>query len=537
MPRTLIIGAGHNGLVCAAYLAVAGHHVTVLERAVVPGGCTFTEEIFPGYRFNTGAIELEGLVHSGIDRELGLENHGLRWVRTNHLLAAHVGDRTALFHRNLSTTLDGLRRDFGKDEAEEWERFAAFASAVMSAVGSLQHVKSPGMGGITDILDRLGDFGRDAEDLIRMVLAPSCVVIDEWLRCPEMRAAAAAFSSHPQMPPWAPGSGLLAYLLPSSHGVQGARPLGGTGELIHTLLRALAACGGEVKCATSIREILVRSGRVTGVALDSGEKIEADNVISTIDLKRVAGLLPPDLLTAPWRRALAGTHSGLFNVGEIKVDAALDRPPVFRGETPEFAGSLKYLMHTADAYVAAMRIVTGGRIPAQLPLMVVIPSAEDPSQCPPGKATLWASAFVPAVFTEGGGWPGANEKAADAVFKTLEQFAPGITASVVGRKITGPSDWEARLGNCAGNPNHLDMTIDQLFSLRPAPGFSRYRTPVPGLYLSGAGTAPGGGVHGMPGKLAAAAVLGDERGEKVAGGRPSLLAIAKAIWRLRKLLN
>jgi beta-carotene ketolase (CrtO type) len=537
MPRTLIIGAGHNGLVCAAYLAAARHHVTVLERAPVPGGCTFTEEIFPGYRFNTGAIELEGFVNGGIDRELGLESYGLRWIRTEHLLAAHVGDRTALFHRNLSTTLDGFRRDFGNDEAEEWGQFAAFASAVMSAVGSLQHVKAPGIGGITDSLDRLGDFGGDAEGLIRMVLAPSCVVIDEWLRCPEMRAAAAAFSSHPQMPPWVPGSGLLACLLPSSHGSQGARPLGGTGELIQALLRALAARGGEVKCATSVREILVRSGRVSGVALDSGEKMEADNVVSTIDVKRVAGLLQPELLTAPWRKALAGTHSGLFNVGEIKVDAALDRPPVFLRESSEFAASLKYLMHTPDAYVSAMRIVTGGRIPTPLPLMVVIPSAQDPSQCPLGKATLWASAFVPAVFTDGSGWPNANEKTADAVFETLEQFAPGITASVVGRQVTGPSDWERRLGNRAGNPNHLDMTIDQLFSLRPAPGFSRYRTPVPGLYLSGAGTHPGGGVHGMPGKLAAAAVLDDERGKKVTRGRPSFLAMAKAAWRLRKMLN
>jgi beta-carotene ketolase (CrtO type) len=537
MPRTVIIGAGHNGLVCAAYLAAAKHQVIILERAPIPGGCAFTEEVVPGYKFNTGAIELEGFVHSGIDRELGLEKHGLKWVRTNHLLAAHVGERTALFHRDLSTTLGGFRRDFGPDAAGEWEHFAAFANTVMSAVGSLQHVKSPNIGGLADMVGRLEDFEGDVEGLIRAVLAPSCVVIDEWLTCPEMRAAAAAFSSHPQMPPWVPGSGILACLLPSSHGGQGARPFGGTGELIQSLVRALVANGGEVRCESSVRELLVRSGRVRGVALDSGAEIEADTVVSTIDLKRVATLLPPELLTEPWRKALAGSHSGLFNMGEIKVDAALDRPPVFGGETPEFAGSLKYLMHAPDAYESAMRIVTGGRIPARLPLMVAVPSADDPSQCPPGKATLWASAFVPTVFTDGQAWPAANEKAADAVFETLEQFAPGITASVVERKVTGPSDWEQRLGNPAGNPNHLDMTIDQLFSLRPAAGFSRYRTPIPGLYLSGAGTHPGGGVHGMPGKLAAAAVLADGRGEKAAARKPSFVTLTKAAWRLRSILN
>jgi beta-carotene ketolase (CrtO type) len=247
--------------------------------------------------------------------------------------------------------------------------------------------------------------------------------------------------------------------------------------------------------------------------------------------------LPQELLTTTWRKALAGTHSGLFNVGEIKVDAALERPPVFRGETPEFAGSLKYLMHTPEAYGEAMRIVTGGRIPAQLPLMVAVPSADDPSQCLPGGATLWASAFVPAVFTDGGCWPAANDKAADTMFQTLEQFAPGITSSVIGRQVTGPSDWEARLGSRAGNPNHLDMTIDQLFSLRPAHGFSRYRTPIPGLYLSGAGTHPGGGVHGIPGKLAAAAVLSDERGEKSSRRKPSPFALARAALRLRRMFN
>ena len=535
MPGTLIIGAGHNGLVCAAYLASAGHRVTVIERAAVPGGCTVTEEIVPGFRFNTGAIELEGIVHSGVDRELKLEDYGLRWVRTEHLLAAHVGDRTALFHRDLSATLEGFRKQFGGDKAEEWSRFSEFANALMSAVGSLQHVKTPGMGGITDMLDRMGGLGLEAEALIRAVLAPSCMVIEEWLGCPEMRAAATAFGSHPQMPPWAPGSGLLACLLPSSHGSMGARPEGGTGELVQALLRAVSASGGEVKCGSSVREILVRSGRVAGVALDSGEKFEADVVVSTIDVKRVAGLLPQDLLTTPWRKALAGTHSGLFNVGEIKVDAALSRPPVFLGEPPGFAGSLKYLMHAPDSYISAMRCVTGGHIPAQLPLMVVIPSADDATQCPAGKATLWASAFVPAVLANGEAWPGANEMAADAVFQTLEQFSPGISQTVMCRKITGPAEWEAKLGNRAGNPNHLDMTIDQLFSLRPAPGFARYRTPIPGLYLSGAGTHPGGGVHGMPGKLAAAAVLADERGEKVPGERPSLLAMAKMAWRLRKM--
>ncbi len=536
MPRTLIIGAGHNGLVCAAFLAKAGHDVTVLERAPAPGGCTVTDDLAPGFRVNTGAIELEGMVHSGVDRELGLADHGLRWIRSDHLLSAHVGDRTIPLHRSLPETLGVIRGQFGGEAAAEWQRFAAFSEAMMTAVGSLQHVKAAGMGGLTDIMGRLGSVGPEGDALMRTVLAPSRSVIDEWLTCPELSSAATAFATHPQMPPWVPGSGVLACLLASSHGGQGARPVGGTGALVDALIRCLEATGSRVRCGSGVREIRVRSGRAVGVILESGESLDADHVVSTVDVRRVASMLPAEALTEPWRKAVRTSHCGLFNIGEIKVDAALDRVPVFVGEAPGFGGALKYLMHAPGAYDAATRVVTGGRIPEQLPLMVAIPSAEDPSQSPGGKATLWASGFVPARFTDGRGWPEANAAAADAVFATLERFAPGITASVIERRVTGPSDWEARIGSPGGNPNHVDMTIDQLFSLRPAPGFARYRTPIGGLYLSGAGTHPGGGVHGMPGKLAAQALLADQRGSSGRERRPSILALAKAAWRLKKAL-
>jgi len=536
MPRTLIIGAGHNGLVCAAYLARAGHQVTVLERAPRPGGCIVTEEVVPGFRFNTGAIELEGLVHSGIDRELGLARHGLKWIETPHLLAAQVGDETAILHRDLGLTLAAIRERFGAAAAEEWRRFAAFSDALMSAVGSLQHVKAPGMGGLTDIMGRLGGLGTEADTVMRTVLAPSGAVLDEWLTCPALRAAATAFATHPQMPPWVPGSGVLACLLASSHGHPGARAVGGTGAVVAALEALLRSLGGEVRCRAVVREVRIAGGRVTGAVLDSGEVLPADIVVPTVDFKRVAAMLPAELITTPWQRALRSSHSGLFNVGEVKVDAALDRVPRFANDPPGFAGALRYLMHRPDVYTHSTRAVAGGRIPAELPLMVVIPSGDDPSQCPAGQATLWASGFVPAEFSDGQQWPQANERAADAVFATLERFSPGITASVIARQVTGPADWERRLGNRFGNPNHVDMTIDQLFSLRPAPGFARHRTPIPGLYLSGAGTHPGGGVHGMPGKLAAEAVLADARGGAPREQRPSLLALAKAAWQLRKAL-
>jgi hypothetical protein len=202
--------------------------------------------------------------------------------------------------------------------------------------------------------------------------------------------------------------------------------------------------------------------------------------------RRLADLLPPSSVADPIRAAATRAHVGLLNVGELKVDLALDAPPVFAREAPGDPGALRLLVPDHDVG-ASFRSLAAGQLPDPLPGCAV-PSASDPSLAPPGKAVAWVSAFVPALPADGRRWPDGNAEAADAALATVELFAPGFRSLVVDAVVTGPAEWEARTGNPHGNPNHIDLTVDQLFGSRPAAGLARYRTPIRGLFLSGGPT-------------------------------------------------
>lgn len=530
-----IIGAGHNGLVCACYLARAGHRVTVYEQAPIPGGCTTTEEKYPGFRYNIGAIEVEGLVHSGVIDDLELERHGLELIRKDHLLSAWIGEEAFHFVRDREATLKGLRMVYGAKAADEWRAFTRYGEAVMKAIGTLQRVKAPDLGGISAIMGRIGEIGEANERVLRSFIAPCLSVLDEWLSCPMTRAASLAYATHPQLPPWLPGTGPLACLLPSSHGGLGARPKGGTGRIIDALMACLEAHGGEVRCSCGVKRIDVSNGRVTGLGLSTGESVSAGTVVSTIDIKRVAAMMDPQALPEPMERAARSAHCGIYNVGEIKLDLALKEAPRFLNDQAGCEGALKYLMAEPDSYVRNFQDILGGRLPEKPPMMVGLPTIDDPSLAPAGRAVLWISSFVPAKFHDGRTWPEVNQEVADHLLETFEQFAPGTRSLILHCEITGPWEWEQRTGNPAGNPNHIDMTVDQCFSFRPGPGIDRYQTPVKGLYLSGAGTHPGGGVHGMPGRLAAETIL--DGGKRTSRRGPSLLGLARSYFDIRKALS
>lgn len=504
--KAIVIGAGHNGLVCATLLARAGYEVTVCERAAAPGGCAVTEEILPGFRVNTGALELEGMVSSGIAADLDLESHGLRWIRCSHLLASWVGDDVIYLSRSLDETLHEISSRLGKDAAREWSEFVDTSQRLMDRLGGMQHVSSgyaPAPGSVQTHPFK----GLDDHEL-QTVLATAQSVVHANISHPLLRAAAIAYSTHPQMPPWVPGSGALGCLLASSHGTVSCRPVGGTGRLIDALVTALRYHGGTLRCGNGARRILVTDEAVTGVELDNGETLPAPLVVSNVDLKRVAALLEHGG-TPTMARAAAQAHSGIFNVGEMKLDIALDSVPQLVNLRPDFAGALYYLQHHDGHYADAMAAILAGQLPGSLPMMVAVPSVADPTLAPPGKAVLWLSAFVPARWQDGSTYPEANARVTEAMLDSFERFAPGTRAKILSIQATGPAEWENRTGNPAGNPNHLDMTADQLFTLRPSPRLSDHRAPIRGLYLSGAGTHPGGGVHGMPGLLAAQAVLAD----------------------------
>jgi phytoene dehydrogenase-like protein len=465
-----------------------------------------TEEISPGFFVNTGALELEGMVSSGIAADLHLEKHGLRWLRSSHLLASWVGRDVLYLSRSLPETLREINSMLGKDAARQWEDFVDVSTALMSGLGGVQHVSSAYAPISSDCAEH--PFRRLADRDLRIALSSAEAVVREHLSHSLLQAAAIAYSTHPQMPPWAPGSGALGCLLASSHGAHSCRPLGGSGQLIEALLGALRQHGGSLQCGAGAKRIVIEEGRVAGVELDSGQLLCGEVAVASIGLPRVAAMIEPGL--APTlHSASAHAHSGAYNVGEMKLDIALDATPEVLNARPDFAAALYYLQHHPDNYSQAMKSILAGRLPDQLPMMAAVPSLADPTLAPPGKAVLWLSAFVPARWADGSTWPEANARVAEAMLDSWEQFAPGTRGLILAMQSTGPHEWEQRTGNPAGNPNHLDMTPDQLFTFRPAPGLGGHRTPIRGLYLSGAGTHPGGGVHGMPGLQAANAIFAD----------------------------
>jgi phytoene dehydrogenase-like protein len=538
MSRIIIIGAGHNGLVCALYLARHGHSVTVYERYKAAGGCTVTEEFYPGFKYNTGAIDLEGLLNSGVIGDLELEKHGLNMLKPQHLVSAWVGDDSIHLHRDLDKTLAHITKKRGAAAATAWKEYAKMSNAVMGLLGTFQHVKSPGVGGLSSIMGNIGAMGEDNEAIIQAMLSPAVSNLDLFLPDPVLRGAAMAYATHPQLPPWVPGTGPLAFLLGSSHEGSGGRPVGGTGMFITALLNAAKEWRVEVKCNCGIKKMIVKGGRICGVVTDSGEKDEADVVISTIDIKRLVPMFDKDDLPQIMEKGSRRAHSGMFNVGEIKVDCALSAPPEFiGGDMEDCRGSLRFLMHHKDGYIENFRRIAGGELPDNPPIMMVAPSMEDPTQAPEGKCTLWMSSFVPAKFYGDRKWPDMNKVAAERIIDSFERFAPGTKKNILHCNITGPSDWEDRTGNPAGNPNHLDMTVDQMFSYRPVAGLGYYRTPVKGFYISGPSTHPGGGAHGMPGKLTASAVIDDLEGRPFKVAKPSLIGMAKSYFTIRKALR
>jgi len=327
------------------------------------------------------------------------------------------------------------------------------------------------------------------------------VIADERLQAP-----LAHWAAHSQQSPADPGTGAGALLLAGGHGSPAARPAGGSQATVDALVRCLEAAGGRLRCGTPVTRVEVDQNRAVAVHA-GGERVAATRaVVSALDARRLllelvdAGAVPP-WLAAEARRI----HVGRRNVSELKVDAVLAGMPPLPGPAG-FERSFLLSANTTGDLERAFASIQLGELPERPPLMLAFPSALEDGWAPPGRAALWLSTFVPWA-PAGGPWDqGALERAADHAWRTAEK-ALGTTLEPVERQLTGPPDWVARHGNPNANPNHVEMSLDQLLAFRPSPSLSGYRTLIGGLFLTGAGTHPGGGVTGIPGRNTAAVVL------------------------------
>jgi len=503
----VLIGAGHNGLACAAFLARAGLGVTVLEASDTPGGCIYTKDLPDGQgRLELGAYEHGGIRGSGVAADLELETrYGLDFHERDEILFSPCDDGTGLaFWNSLERTVEGLAEVLGREEAERYRSFAGWSAAAMGLLRQSEDGPPPTLRELAALAD--ASLGAEGARLVQALLAPATALTGAAFEDDRLRGPLDHWAAHSQQPPQAPGTGAGALFLAASHGSPAIRPAGGSRSTVDALVRCLEDAGGTLVCSAPAERVEVSGGRATAVIAAGERYAAAKAVISAIDARRLfLGLVDPAAVSSGLRAEVERIHVTSHNVSELKVDALIEETPRVNG--PD--GMERTFMlspNTGRDIQRAFSSIALGELPERPPVMIAFPSALEPGWAPEGKGVVWLSTFVPWT-PAGGSWtPDLLEEAADLTWKTAEK-ALGYSMTHGVRELTGPGEWVERHGNPGANPNHVEMSIDQLLSMRPSPGLSGYTTPIEGLYLTGAGTHPGGGITGVPGRNTAGVVL------------------------------
>ncbi|MDQ3927527.1 MAG: NAD(P)/FAD-dependent oxidoreductase [Chloroflexota bacterium] len=524
--RIAIVGAGHNALVCACYLAKAGHDVTVYERRSRIGGAVNTEEMWPGYQVDTCSV-MHILIHkTPVIEELGLHRFGLEYMQMDPWGFAPFPDGSyILFYKDLDRTCQSIAA-ISEPDAERYRAFVQkwhkFNKQVFEVFAQSP---SPGamLGGIarrTTVAQMRGeqDPSMTGAELLRQVLGSYDKMLDETFESPHVRSAIGWMAAQSGPPPSEIGAGALAGAHSLYHDVGATRPRGGSGMLAQALARCLEHHGGTIRCNAPVKRVLLRVGKARGLELEGGERVEADLVVSGAHVQTT-------LLSLVGREHLPGALVGKLDslrVGNgigMTLRCVIDELPAYTAYAPSQRGhadchhamqlicpSLDYLQR---AYADARR-----GYPAHQPALVAMtPSSVDPTIVPPGKHSLyiWAQ-YHPYQLTGDESWDDIREWEANRLLATLAEYAPNIPTDVrevAHHYIQTPLDLERNVGLLRGNIMHINMSLDQMFMFRPLPELAYYKTPIEGLYLTGASTHPGGGVSAASGRNAAHAVLSD----------------------------
>jgi len=515
----LIIGAGHNGLVTAAYLAKAGRRVLVLERRETLGGAAATEEVFSGFKFNTGAHDA-GLFRQEIIDELNLQKHGLELIESPVAVFAPLTDGAALtLWRDQEKNVAEIAK-FSKQDAEKFPAFLRLVGKLAEVLNSIMLLTPPSFdrlsfdgllawAGAGLKLKRAGKH--EMMEFLRVLPMTVVEFLNEWFENETLKAVLGAAGVTGSMQgPQASGTAFMMlyhYLGAANGGFKSSRFVkGGIGELSAALASAARQYGAEIRTAAEVVKIKLTEGKATSVVLKSGEEISARVIISNADPRRTffnfvgAPNLGPTFVRRVRNIRYRGTTA--------KVNLALSDLPRFKNAETHLTGhliicpSLEYLERAYDD-------AKYGRYSQQPYLDIVVPTALDSSLAPAGKHVMSITMqYAPYKLREGN-WDEQREKLGDHIINTLAAYAPNIKEIILHRQVITPLDWERDYGLTEGGEFHGQMGLDQMLFMRPVAGFGQYRTPIEHLYLCGAGTHPGGGVTGAPGYNAAREVLKD----------------------------
>jgi phytoene dehydrogenase-like protein len=525
----VIIGGGHNGLTCAAYLGMAGLKVKVLERRAMVGGAAVTEEFCPGFR-NSVAAYTVSLLNPKVIADLRLFAHGLKIV-----------ERRA---QNFLPTLDGryllaaegrTKDDIAKFSGRDAERYDAFNQALDASADVLRELvlqappnltRGPKLAALGEML-RAGRIGNrlrrlSAENLrtlLELLTKSAADYLDAWFEG-ELVKAWLGFDAivGNYASPYAPGTAYV--LLHHAFGeVNGKKRLwghviGGMGAITQAMARSAACYGVEIDTDASVREVLIEKGRAVGVVLEDGRIVRGGAVAANVNPKLLyTAMIPPGALDPAFLRRMQGWRCAS---GTFRINVALSELPSFTALPGRDCGD----HHTAGIILAPSlgymdraycdaRTLGWSREPI---IEMVIPSTLDDTLAPAGAhvASLFCQHVAPQL-PAGRSWNDYRETVADLMIETVDRYAPGFKASVVGRQALSPLDLEQVFGLTGGDIFHGAMALDQLFWARPAVGYADYRGPLKGLYHCGSGAHPGGGVTGAPGHNAARAIIADRR--------------------------
>ena len=517
----IVIGGGHNGLTCAAYLAKTGRKVLVLERRHVLGGAAVSEELHPGFTFSVCSYVVS-LFRPHIIRELGLTQHGLQIIPLEaSFLPLPDGDSLVRW-----SDAERTRREIARFSPRDADTYPEFGLAMGRLARFARHIidhpaPEPTSFDPRDLMQllRLGRVLRDFDGDLRylnfkLMTMSAADFLDLWFESGVLKAPMSVSGIIGTfLGVRSPGTAyvLLHHYMGEIDGAFRAWGFskGGTGGLSLAIASAAEGFGAEILTEAPVERVLIKGGRAVGVVLDNGDEIRAKQVISGVDPNRTFLRLVgedhlDDEFTQQIRRYKLRGSSG-------KVNLAVDRLPNFTsrpGDGPHLQGDIA-IAPGIDYLERAYDQAKYGDFSERPYLNVVIPSLVDPSVAPPGKHVI--SCFVqyaPYEIKEGPEfWPQRREAFGDAVVDTLAEYAPGLKESILYRQVLTPWDLEQDFGLTEGNIFHGELSLEQLLFLRPAAGWSRYRTPVRNLWLCGSGAHPGGGIMGSPGELAAKTLL------------------------------
>jgi len=519
----IIIGAGHNGLVCAFYLAKAGLKVRIVERRDVVGGAAVTEEFHPGFR-NSVASYTVSLLQPKVIADMRLADHGYRVIERpiSNFLPQEDGG-----YLKLGGGLERTQAEFRRFSAHDARVLPDYYDALESVAEVLRHLalkSPPNVGdGIRTLIDgalqgrKLAGLPIERQrDVLDLFTKSARALLDGWF---ESEAVKAAFGFDAVVGNYAspdtPGSAyvLLHHVFGEVNGKKGAwgHAVGGMGAITQIMAKVCRHLGVEISLEAPVAQVLVDGGKVAGVRLEGGEEITARRVIANVGPRLLYDrMIAPADLPADFARRIKGFKAGS---GTFRMNVALSELPRFtclpeRGEHHQsgiiIAPTLDYMDR---AFLDAKRDGWSSKPIVEM----LIPSTVDDSLAPPGQhvASLFCQQFAPDL-PDGRDWDAEEDKAAHTIVDTVEAHAPGFRASILGRQVLSPKGLERKFGLIGGDIMHGNMTLDQLWSARPMLGHGAYRGPIKGLYMCGAGTHPGGGVTGAPGHNCASEVIADK---------------------------